>query len=77
MAIKEILLQSAEAIEKQYNAGEYVFREGAILEYYYQIIEGMLKLNSYNNEGKEFIQNILLTAHVLANLCLYWENHIL
>ena len=58
MAIKEILLQSAEAIEKQYNAGEYVFREGSIPEYYYQIIEGTLKLNSYNNEGKEFIQNI-------------------
>ena len=58
MAIKEILLHSVEAIEEQYNAGDYIFREGSVPEYYYQIIEGRLKLNSFASDGKEFIQNI-------------------
>lgn len=59
MSIQESLLHSVEAIEEQYNAGDYIFREEATPQFYYQIVTGEVKLNSYKEDGKEFIQNIL------------------
>jgi len=59
MSIQESLLHSVEAIEEQYNAGDYIFREEATPQFYYQIVKGEVKLNSYKEDGKEFIQNIL------------------
>jgi len=59
MPIQERLLHSVEAIEEYYNAGDYIFREEANPQFYYQILKGEVKLNSYKEDGKEFIQNIL------------------
>ncbi|MDQ0595087.1 CRP/FNR family cyclic AMP-dependent transcriptional regulator [Chryseobacterium ginsenosidimutans] len=59
MSIQERLLHSVEAIEEHYNAGDYIFREEATPQFYYQIVTGEVKLNSYKEDGKEFIQNIL------------------
>ncbi|MCY0976782.1 Crp/Fnr family transcriptional regulator [Chryseobacterium wangxinyae] len=64
MSIQESLLYSAEAIEEHYDAGDYIFREDATPQYYYQIVSGEVKLNSYKEDGKEFIQNIFS-----ANAC--------
>jgi len=58
MIIKENLLYSAGATEEHYNPGDYIFREDTIPHFYYQIVTGVVKLNSYNDDGKEFIQNI-------------------
>lgn len=58
MSIKENLLHSAGATEENYKAGDYIFRESASALFYYQIITGEIKLNNYNTDGKEFIQNI-------------------
>lgn len=58
MFIVEGLLYSAGATEEHFHAGDYIFREDAIPQYYYQIVTGEVKLNSYNEDGKEFIQNI-------------------
>jgi len=59
MVIDENILISAGAETRHYNPSETIFFEGDIPNYYYQIIKGEVKLNNYNEEGKEFIQNIL------------------
>jgi len=59
MNIDESLLYSFGAETKIFKKGEMVFREGDQVQYYFQIIEGKVKLNTYNDEGKEFIHNIL------------------
>ena len=59
MSIQKSLLHSVQAIEEQYTAGDYIFREEATPQFYYQIVKGEVKLNSYKEDGKEFIQDIL------------------
>ncbi|NIF05242.1 Crp/Fnr family transcriptional regulator [Chryseobacterium sp. Tr-659] len=59
MVIDENILHSAGAEIKHYSPSEYLFSQGDIPHYYYQIIKGEVKLNNYNEDGKEFIQNIL------------------
>jgi len=58
MNIEAELLYSFGAETKDYKRGEIIFREGDHALYYFQIIEGKVKLNNYNDDGKEFIQNI-------------------
>ncbi|WP_228409779.1 Crp/Fnr family transcriptional regulator [Chryseobacterium sp. T16E-39] len=59
MNIDQELLYAFGAENKTYKRGELVFKEGDHALYYFQIAEGKVKLNNYNEEGKEFIQNIL------------------
>jgi CRP-like cAMP-binding protein len=59
MVIDENILHSAGAEVRDYKPAENIFCEGDTPNYYYQIIKGEVKLNNYNEEGKEFIQNIL------------------
>ncbi|MFP7654685.1 Crp/Fnr family transcriptional regulator [Chryseobacterium proteolyticum] len=59
MNIDQKLLYSFGAEDKIYKRGELIFREGDHALYYFQIVDGKVKLNNYNEEGKEFIQNIL------------------
>ncbi len=59
MNIAPELLYSYGAEDKHYRKGEFIYREGDQALYYYQIIKGKIKQNNYNEEGKEFIQNIL------------------
>lgn len=59
MVIDENILYSAGAEVREYRPAENIFCEGDMPNYYYQIIKGEVKLNNYNEEGKEFIQNIL------------------
>ncbi len=59
MNIDPDLLYSYGAEDKHYKKGEVIYKEGDHALYYYQIIKGKIKQNNYNEEGKEFIQNIL------------------
>jgi CRP-like cAMP-binding protein len=59
MNIDESLLYSFGAEGKDYKKRELVFKEGDHALYYFQISEGKVKLNNYNEDGKEFIHNIL------------------
>jgi len=38
--------------------GDVLFEEGDTAKYFYQIKSGEVKMNNYNDEGKEFIQSI-------------------
>ena len=59
MSIQESLIRSVQYSEEHYGAGDYIFREDSVPQFYYQIVSGEVKLNSYKEDGKEFIQNIL------------------
>ncbi|GGX28999.1 Crp/Fnr family transcriptional regulator [Aquimarina muelleri] len=53
----KILLNSGGKLKK-YNRGEVLFEEGATARYYYQVHIGEIKMNNYNQDGKEHIQGI-------------------
>lgn len=56
--IKEQLLQEFGARIKKYAKNDIIFHEDENAKSYYQIIEGVVKMNNYNDDGKEFIQGI-------------------
>lgn len=58
MPIQKDILYSAGALREHFNAGDYIFREGDMPLYYYQILTGNVKLNRYSNDS-EFIQDLL------------------
>jgi len=73
MFFKEELLHSIGAVEQHYTPGDYIFREGANPKFYFQIVNGDVKLNNYNSAGKEFIQNILSSKDPVGDYVLYLE----
>lgn len=54
--IQKELLDRYGAVEKRYEKSDVIFEVGTNAHYYYQIISGEVKMNNYNEEGKEFIQ---------------------
>lgn len=73
MVIDENILISAGAEMRHYTPTETIFCEGDIPTYYYQISKGEVKLNNYNEEGKEFIQNILFKGESCGESILFIE----
>ncbi|WP_449398148.1 Crp/Fnr family transcriptional regulator [Chryseobacterium wanjuense] len=73
MVIKEEILHSVGASIKHYRTSEFIFQEGDLPNYYYQIIKGDVKLNNYNEDGKEFIQNILSEGQSCGESLLFIE----
>ena len=61
------------ATEEDYNPRDYIFRENGSPQFYYQIISGDVKLNNYNSDGKEFIQNILTCEDAFGEAMLFTE----
>lgn len=58
MAIQEQILHSVDAVERHFNAGDYIFREGDTPRFYYQILTGEVKVCRFI-DGQEFVQDIL------------------
>lgn len=56
MQIDLDLLFSWGAIGKEYKKGEVIFYENEIAHFYFQIIEGTVRMFNTNDEGKEFTQ---------------------
>ncbi|CAM3024658.1 Crp/Fnr family transcriptional regulator [Chryseobacterium flavum] len=59
MNVDKNLLYSFGAEDISFKTREPVFNEGDHSQYYFQISKGRVKLNHYNEDGKEFIHNIL------------------
>lgn len=59
MNIDSGILYSFGGEDKHYKTGDIIYKEGDHALYYYQITKGKVKQNNYDEEGKEFIQNIL------------------
>ena len=52
------LLEKYGASKKFYEKTATVFEEGKLQTHYYQIVSGEIKMNNYNDDGREFIQGI-------------------
>ncbi|MEP6928472.1 MAG: Crp/Fnr family transcriptional regulator [Flavobacterium sp.] len=52
------LLEKYGALKKFYGKTSTVFDEGKLPTHYYQIVSGEIKMNNYNDDGREFIQGI-------------------
>ncbi|UWX61897.1 Crp/Fnr family transcriptional regulator [Chryseobacterium oranimense] len=73
MNIDEEVLYSYGGEIKQYKKGELVYREGDHALYYFQITEGKVKLNNYDDEGKEFIHNIFAGKQSFGDSLLFLD----
>lgn len=52
------LLEKYDATQKSYTKATSIFKEGKLPTHYYQILSGEVKMNNYNDDGREFIQGI-------------------
>jgi len=57
MINKNLLIEFG-AEEKSFQKNERIFSEQDYARYYFQVLEGVVKMNNYNEDGKEFIQGI-------------------
>lgn len=62
MQIDLDLLFSWGAIAKEYKKNEVIFSEGEKANFYYQVIEGSIRMFNSNDEGKEFTQGYFSTG---------------
>lgn len=73
MVIKEEILHSVGAITRHYQPSEFIFNEGDIPKYYYQIVHGEAKLNNYTDDGKEIIQSLLEDGQSIGESLLFLD----
>lgn len=73
MVIEENLLYSLGASVKTFVPAEAIFMEGDWPAFYYQIIKGEVKLNNYNEEGKETIQIMIEDGQSIGESLLFME----
>lgn len=56
--IQKKLLLAFGATIKTYSKNTTIFLENGIAKNYYQVVHGVVKMNNYNDDGKEFIQGV-------------------
>lgn len=71
MLIEEQLLMSYGAEVEDLDASYVIFEEGSTPKYYYQIVKGRIKLNHYDEDGKELILAILNKGLSVCELLLF------
>ena len=71
MLISEELLESYGAEYENFNRGDIIFDEGDTPKHYYQVVQGRIKLNHYDDEGKELILAILERGLSVCELLLF------
>lgn len=74
MMINEQILESLGATTEVYHAGESIFEESEKPKYYFQIIEGKVKLNNYNHEGREILQTFLEQGQCIGESSLFVDD---
>jgi len=58
MNIDPDILTAWGGVYKKYDKHEHVFHEGELARFYYQIVEGSVKMYNSNEAGKEYLQGI-------------------
>ncbi|MGO1751871.1 MAG: Crp/Fnr family transcriptional regulator [Psychroflexus sp.] len=56
--VPENILNAYQASIEKYKKGEVIFEENDNAHHYFQVHQGQVKMNNYNENGKEFIQGI-------------------
>lgn len=59
------------ATYKRVNAGEMIFREGADCHFYYQLVSGSVRWVNINDDGREFIQNMIEPGECFGEMPLF------
>ncbi|AZA84132.1 Crp/Fnr family transcriptional regulator [Chryseobacterium lactis] len=71
MIICEDLLFSHGAQLVKYNASDYIFQEGTSAKFYLQIRTGTVKLNTFLEDGKEFVHGLPFDGHCVGESYLF------
>lgn len=71
MLIDTDLLHFYGAENMSANSSQIIFRQDSKPLYYYQIINGRIKLNHYDEDGREIIQSILTAGQSVCELLLF------
>ncbi|VXB82485.1 MULTISPECIES: Crp/Fnr family transcriptional regulator [Chryseobacterium] len=71
MVIDEEILLKNTAVIKEYKAGQIIFSENSLPKYYFQIKSGLVKLNTYREDGSEFIHSLPSKGHCFAETFLW------
>lgn len=74
MVIDQFILESKGAVVESYDVADFIFTEDDIIRYYYQIVEGRVKLNNYTNGGKEILQNNIDAGESFGEYLLFLDN---
>ncbi|MGH1517562.1 Crp/Fnr family transcriptional regulator [Chryseobacterium sp. JK1] len=75
MIIHEDLLFAHGAKIGKYNAADYIFEEGTAAKYYFQIKSGTVKLNTFLEDGKEFVHGLPFDGHCIGESYLFTGHH--
>ncbi|CAH0270069.1 Crp/Fnr family transcriptional regulator [Chryseobacterium sp. Bi04] len=75
MVICENLLLSYGARMEKYNVDDYIFEEGTGAKYYLQIKTGTVKLNTFLEDGKEFVHGLPFDGHCIGESYLFTTQH--
>jgi CRP/FNR family transcriptional regulator, cyclic AMP receptor protein len=59
------------AAYKKLSAGDALFREGVKGNFYYQLVSGKVRWININDNGKEFLQEIIIAGESLGELTLF------
>jgi CRP-like cAMP-binding protein len=73
MQIDIDLLFTWGAIAKEYKKGEVLFEEEGLANFYYQVIDGCIKMFNTNDKGKEFTQGYFFTGQSFGEPPLFIE----
>lgn len=71
MLIDIDLLLAWGATYRKYDAQECIFEEGSNCSFYFQLVEGQVKWNNYNDQGKEFIQTLIDPGECFGEIPLF------
>lgn len=71
MILNEDLLLAHGAQCQYYDVNQTIFVEGSNPKYYFQIMDGIVELNNYHFDGKEFVQNIFSAGQSLGESLLF------
>ncbi|WP_294303128.1 Crp/Fnr family transcriptional regulator [uncultured Chryseobacterium sp.] len=63
MVISEEILLEHGAILQDFAQEEFIFREGGFSQYYFQIRAGVVKINNFFEDGKEFVHGFPYEGH--------------
>lgn len=69
---EDILLANGAQIQK-YAAGETILSENTFPKFYFQIRSGLVKLNTYRDDGSEFIHSLPSAGHSFAETFLWHD----
>lgn len=73
MIISEDQLLTYGADYEDYDINQSIFHEGGLPKFYFQIVDGIVELNNYHEDGKEFTQNILSAGQSFGESLLFNE----